>query len=123
VLEALGHSFSVQVSLKTPVGTKTPDYVFFSDEPARQAAKRGVLTEADFQGALAVGDAKAWERSLDRAAREVKTLDENPSLQIDTYIPTAAWPGVSSPTVSSGGSITRTHPKNWTSTTRLTCPR
>ena len=86
VLAALGHSFNVQVSLKTPLGTKMPDYVFFPDEPARQAARRGVLTEADFQGALAVGDAKAWERSLDRAAREVKTLHENPSLQIDTYI-------------------------------------
>ena len=45
-----------------------------------------MLTEADF-GALAVGDAKAWERPLDPAApKEVNTLRENPSLQIATYI-------------------------------------
>jgi hypothetical protein len=87
VLEALGHRYNVQVGMQTPLGAKVPDYVFYPDEATRQAAKRGVLTEADFQGALAVGDAKAWERPLDRAApKAVSTLHENPSLQIDTYI-------------------------------------
>ena len=87
VLAALGHHFNVQVGMQTPLGAKVADYAFYPDEAARQAAKRGVLAEADFAGALAVGDAKAWERSLDRAAvKEVKTLHENPSLQIDTYI-------------------------------------
>ncbi len=77
VLSALGHRFNVQVGMKTPLGTKMPDYVFYSDEPARLAAKGDVLTESDFRDALAVGDAKAWERSLDRAApREAKTLHE-----------------------------------------------
>ena len=87
VLEALGHRYNVQVGMQTPLGAKVPDYVFYPDEATRQAAKRGVLTEADFQGALAVGDAKAWDRPLDRAApKAVSTLHENPSLQIDTYI-------------------------------------
>ena len=87
VFEALGHRYNVQVGMQTPLGAKVPDYVFYPDEATRQAAKRGVLTEADFQGALAVGDAKAWERPLDRAApKAVSTLHENPSLQIDTYI-------------------------------------
>ena len=87
MLEALGHRYNVQVGMQTPLGAKVPDYVFYPDEATRQAAKRGVLTEADFQGALAVGDAKAWERPLDRAApKAVSTLHENPSLQIDTYI-------------------------------------
>ncbi|GEM_PF-2440611 len=29
VLEALGHSFEIQAPLKTPAGTKKPDYVFY----------------------------------------------------------------------------------------------
>ncbi len=87
VLEALGHRYNVQVGMQTPLGAKVPDYVFYPDDATRQAARRGVLTEADFHDALAVGDAKAWERPLDRAAaREGRTLHENPSLQIDTYI-------------------------------------
>jgi hypothetical protein len=53
VLEALGHRYNVQVGLQTPLGAKVPDYVFYPDETTRQAAKRGVLTKADFQGALA----------------------------------------------------------------------
>ena len=34
VLRALGHSFEVQASLKTPDGTKVPDYVFYRDDAA-----------------------------------------------------------------------------------------
>ncbi len=64
VLAALGHCYNIQVGVQTPLGAKTPDYVFYPDEATRQTAKRGVLTEADFAGALAVGDATAWERSL-----------------------------------------------------------
>ena len=46
-----------------------------------------MLTEVDFQGVLAVGDAKAWSRPLDHAVpKEISALHENPSLQIDTYI-------------------------------------
>src|SRR5919198_1332199 len=32
VLEALGHAFEVQASLKTPDGTKKPDYVFYRNQ-------------------------------------------------------------------------------------------
>jgi hypothetical protein len=38
VLEALGHHYNVQVSLKTPFGTKTPDYILYPDTATRQAA-------------------------------------------------------------------------------------
>ena len=31
-LEALGHSFEVQAALKTPLGTKKPDYVFYRND-------------------------------------------------------------------------------------------
>src|SRR5215208_4252587 len=31
VLRALGHTFEIQAALKTPDGTKKPDYVFYRD--------------------------------------------------------------------------------------------
>ncbi|MFQ5857384.1 MAG: Eco57I restriction-modification methylase domain-containing protein [Anaerolineae bacterium] len=101
VLEALGHTFNVQVSVRTPLGTKTPDYVFYPDETTRDAARalreaKGILDEQDLRDALAVGDAKAWDRPLDQPIRlrksgrlpksEVPTTSENPSFQIDFYI-------------------------------------
>ncbi len=98
VLRALGHTFNVQVSLQTPLGTHTPDYVFFPDQASRLAAKAmgGPLTEEDLRAALAVGDAKAWERPLDRSPGHKSTrlpLSENPSFQMDFYIrhSGAAW--------------------------------
>jgi hypothetical protein len=39
VLEALGHTFEVQPSLKTPDGTKTPDYLLYNDATARASFK------------------------------------------------------------------------------------
>ncbi|MCO6450224.1 MAG: Eco57I restriction-modification methylase domain-containing protein [Caldilineales bacterium] len=90
VLKALGHHFTVQVSIQVQGGSKTPDYILCPDEAARAGIqnKAGVLAETDLAGALAVADAKAWDRPLDRtlAASGVKTLHENPGLQIDTYI-------------------------------------
>ncbi|MHB0935028.1 MAG: hypothetical protein ACYDCO_05800 [Armatimonadota bacterium] len=46
VLRALGHAFEVQALLKTPDGTKVPDYVFYRDDAALAAHKNQVLTEA-----------------------------------------------------------------------------
>jgi hypothetical protein len=93
VLRRLGHYFNVQVAVQTPLGARKPDYVFFPDEAARQAAKAktGVLSEADLRDAIAVGDAKAWELALDRAprvkpGRDAPVVSENPSFQIDFYI-------------------------------------
>ena len=86
VLSALGHHFTVQVSLHTPFGTRQPDYVLYSSEAERQAAPNGVLRAADLSGALAVADAKAWERDLDRAGGRAKVLSDNPSLQIYVYV-------------------------------------
>jgi hypothetical protein len=67
VLEALGHTFEVQPALKTPGGTKKPDYVFYRDLAALNANKKRTLDEGLLQGkAFAVGDAKEWDRPLDR---------------------------------------------------------
>ena len=68
VLAALGHSFEVQAPLRSPDGTKKPDYVFYRDQAARDANKNLVLDDTlPTQAALAVGDAKFWDRPLDTA--------------------------------------------------------
>ena len=91
VLDALGHKYIVQVPLRTPLGTRKPDYILYPDDASRQSAKGGVLEEADLRGALAVADAKAWELPLDRAikpgpGRAAPEVSANPSFQIDFYI-------------------------------------
>jgi len=89
VLRFLGHTFEVQTSLKVPDGVQRPDYFFYRDEAARIANKdKRVLTEVDLkQGAFAVGDAKQWERSLDRAIGGSDAFsNKNPSYQIFFYM-------------------------------------
>jgi hypothetical protein len=46
VLRMLGHTFEVQPALKTPDGTKKPDYVFYCDLAALNANKNRTLDEA-----------------------------------------------------------------------------
>ena len=88
VLEQLGHVFEVQPTLHTSQGTKRPDYAFFASRDAHDAALTDINTNQFFRPALAVGDAKAWSRNLDR-----KTPDggdpfnnQNPNYQIDFYL-------------------------------------
>ena len=92
VLEALSHVFEVQPSIATPDGVRRPDYVFFPTEEARQAAKPLQGQEDYPTTALAVGDAKHWDRSLDqtlkgegRKPRDPFT-NKNPSWQIYFYM-------------------------------------
>ncbi len=92
VLKALGHVLEVQPALKTPDGTKKPDYVFYRDLAARDANKRKTLTDAlPQQGGFAVGDAKYWDRPLDVTLKS-KTKggdvfsNKNPDYQIYFYI-------------------------------------
>ena len=88
VLEILGHTFEVQPVLRTSLGTKKPDYAFFAGQEALAHAHPQINTNAFFKTATAIGDAKAWERELD------KKLDgpgdpfsnHNPNYQIDIYI-------------------------------------
>ncbi len=96
VLAALGHTFEVQALLRTPDGTKRPDYIFYRDENARLAHKNALLTdELPRQGAIAVGDAKSWDRPLDQtlhvsAGTNNRGSDpftnKNPSFQIFFYM-------------------------------------
>ncbi|GER85664.1 hypothetical protein KTAU_42980 [Thermogemmatispora aurantia] len=89
VLETLGHVFTVQPSLQVPGGTQKPDYVFFASEAERVACQGLPLDEhASERGALAVGDAKHWDRPLDQMARSASEAfsNKNPSWQIFFYL-------------------------------------
>ena len=87
ILDVLGHIYHVQPSLAGAAGT--PDYVFFADEPAKQAAARVWGTPAFWETALAVGDAKRWDRPLDKrlvnGAPDAFT-NANPCFQINYYL-------------------------------------
>ncbi len=93
VLEELGHTFEVQAALKVP-GNKPqfPDYVFYRSEAQRLASRNITVDENVAQrGAIAIGDAKRWDRPLDRTLiGSGKGSDEfdnkNPSFQIFFYM-------------------------------------
>ncbi|MBC7221234.1 N-6 DNA methylase [Candidatus Bipolaricaulota bacterium] len=91
VLDALGYkdSYAVQPDVPSPEGRRSPDYAFFAnpdDLAAAEATAKG-RTEY-FAKALAVADAKAWDRSLDRRDKGGReSFDKTaPSYQIDYYL-------------------------------------
>jgi hypothetical protein len=90
VLEALGHTFEVQARLKVPGGSQQPDYVFYASEEQRLAAREHDLDDSAMQrGAIAIGDAKQWERPLDQMRRGASSdsfSNKNPSFQIFFYM-------------------------------------
>jgi len=87
VLDILGYVYHVQPALPGAAGT--PDYAFFADETAKGAAAPRLGTAAFWETALAVGDAKRWDRPLDRrildGAPDAFT-NANPCFQIDYYL-------------------------------------
>lgn len=90
ILATLGHTFEVQSPLRTPDGTKRPDYVFYRDQATVDAHKGAVLDDTvGTRGAIGIGDAKYWDRPLDVALKG-KTSDpftnKNPSYQISFYL-------------------------------------
>ena len=88
LLAQLGHVFEVQPALQTSQGTKRPDYAFFSSTDAHDAAQSHINTNQFFKTALAVGDAKAWSRDLDRKTQGGGDPfnNQNPNYQIDFYL-------------------------------------
>lgn len=94
VLEALGHTFEVQAALRTPKGTKQPDYIFYRDEAALHTNKDKTLSDADLRHALALGEVKFWERKLDVSLAGVdEDLARVPADQLAFYMRHAgvAW--------------------------------
>ena len=88
LLQRLGHVFEVQPALHTSLGTVRPDYAFFASRELHEAAQPHRNTNQFFNTALAVGDAKAWSRNLDRKAqgRGDPFNNQNPNYQIDFYL-------------------------------------
>ncbi|WP_376795289.1 Eco57I restriction-modification methylase domain-containing protein [Thermogemmatispora sp.] len=89
VLETLGHTFTVQPSLKVPGGMQQPDYVFYASEADRLASQGRPLDDhAAERGAIAIGDAKHWDRPLDQMVRSSSQSfsNKNPSWQIFFYL-------------------------------------
>jgi hypothetical protein len=90
VLRSLGHAdFVVQPSLKTPDGTKEPDYIFYRDRAAHDSDRGKTLDEDLLQAkAYAVGDAKRWDRPLDIPLKESEDpfTNKTPSYQISFYM-------------------------------------
>jgi hypothetical protein len=99
ILRVLGHTFEVQPALKTPDGTKKPDYVFYRDLAALNTNKNRTLDEALLGGkAFAVGDAKEWGACLTRTS-SVLALMRSPTrtrpIRSHSTSSTAAWSGAS----------------------------
>ena len=88
LLKQLGHVFEVQPSLQTSQGTRVPDYAFFPSVEVHNAAQPHINTNQFFRTALAVGDAKAWSRNLDRRVQGGGDpfTNQNPNYQIDSYL-------------------------------------
>ena len=92
VLHTMGHTFEVQAPLKVPDGTQRPDYIFYRDDAVRAAHKNKIVQAEDIaNSAFAVGDAKYWERPLDKSLRESGKgndafSNKNPSYQIFFYM-------------------------------------
>ena len=88
LLKQLGHTFEVQPTLHTSQGAKRPDYAFFPSADAHDAAQSHLNTNPFFRTALAIGDAKAWARNLDRKGQGGGDpfTNQNPSYQLDFYL-------------------------------------
>lgn len=88
ILTLLGHHFYVQKNVPTPEGQKYPDYAFFSSGVDQITAEGQKDRTAFFQNAIAVGEAKRWDRPLDRRlrGRGDPFTNQNPSYQIDFYL-------------------------------------
>ena len=89
ILGQLGHVFEGQAGVPgLDVGVKRPDYVFFPDEPARQAAVDAQNTGEYAADALAAGEVKRWDVPLSKKQKGGGASFEaqNPSWQIDYYL-------------------------------------
>lgn len=86
VFSVLGLTIETEETLST--GRRRPDYAFFEDDEARESAFERRREDGDFYtNALAVGDAKYWDRPLDtRGEGESERDFGNPSYQIHVYL-------------------------------------
>ncbi len=84
VLERLGFKYTVQPALAVGGRRRQPDYALFADDETREVAAQQEGGER-FRGAVAVCDAKKFDRPLDRRRVE-GALSEDPEAQIIHYV-------------------------------------
>ncbi len=84
VLAALGFQWTVQAGVPFHSGRRQPDYALFADEASR-AAGDALEGRARYGTAVAVADAKRFDRLLDTRVRE-EGVSEDPVAQIIHYI-------------------------------------
>lgn len=85
VLKALGHIFGVQAMVQQ--SAKRPDYAFFDNEGDKTEAFKNKDSDDFYKNAIAVGDAKAWDKNLDKKVGGKDIFEnQNPSYQIDFYL-------------------------------------
>lgn len=91
VLDLLGHRglYAVQPSVPSAEGPRRPDFAFFGSIDGKEHAEATCKGKVEyFAKALAIGDAKQWDRSLDRKRKGAGDAftNANPSYQIDFYL-------------------------------------
>lgn len=85
VLKALGHIFGVQATVQQ--SAKRPDYAFFEREEDKTEAFKNKDSDDFYKTAIAVGDAKAWNKDLDKKMGGKDIFENhNPSFQIFFYL-------------------------------------
>ncbi|MGI8587801.1 MAG: Eco57I restriction-modification methylase domain-containing protein, partial [Chloroflexia bacterium] len=83
-LSALGFAYTVQAGLRVGGGRRQPDYALFLDEVSRARADT-LAGAARYADAVAVADAKRFDRPLDRR-RAGEGQPEDPEAQIINYV-------------------------------------
>jgi hypothetical protein len=84
VLRALGFTYTVQMGVPVGLNRRQPDYALFLSDHDRQAAE-SLAGAARYERAVAVADAKRFDRPLDRRAAAAG-LSEDPVAQIINYL-------------------------------------
>ncbi|MGC9514324.1 Eco57I restriction-modification methylase domain-containing protein [Methanocrinis sp.] len=85
IFRILDHHFGIQESVYR--GAYRPDYSFFADPDSLAEAYDRRESDDFYLRAVAIGDAKAWNVSLDKTQKRVGGFNiQNPSYQIDIYL-------------------------------------
>ncbi|HPE64195.1 MAG TPA: hypothetical protein PLQ49_08825, partial [Methanothrix sp.] len=85
IFRILDHHFGIQESVYK--GAYRPDYSFFPDLDSLAEAYGHRESDDFYLKAVAIGDAKAWNVSLDKTQKRVGGFNiQNPSYQIDIYL-------------------------------------
>ena len=82
VMAGLGFSYTVQVGMQVASGRRQPDYALFTDDERRLEADR-LTGRARFEHAVAVADAKRFDRPLEK---ERAGAPDDPVAQIVSYV-------------------------------------